>query len=61
MECLRLYQLCDNSEWNVEFSIFEKRKDMENLVIFDTWQEVAYAVAGIVVSVYLIIRKKKNK
>jgi hypothetical protein len=34
---------------------------MENLQIFDTWQEVAYAVAGIVVSVYLIIRKKKNK
>jgi hypothetical protein len=34
---------------------------MENLQIFDTWQEVAYAFAGVVVSIYLILKKRKNK
>jgi hypothetical protein len=33
---------------------------MDNLMIFDTWQEVAYAFAGIMVSVYLILKRKKK-
>lgn len=34
---------------------------MDNLQIFDTWQEVAYAFAGVVVSVYLIIKRRSKK
>jgi hypothetical protein len=34
---------------------------MNNLQIFDTWQEVAYAFAGVVVSVYLILKKRNKK